>query len=216
MSQLAWLWFDAPSSDDDGIVRQPAGAFEERDRPQLSAADAEVVRQIRAGNSVTFEQLFRAEYQGLVTYLSRTIGTVWDAEELVQRVFVQLWERHEQFAPKTNVRTYLYGAARHAALNHFRATRRANPSGAENTSVSSDLLMEMSELERAAMAAVEQLPPRAQEIWTLHREHGLTVAEVARQLGISTNTVKTHLSRSLASIRAAILPFLLALIVTHF
>jgi len=212
MSQLAWDWIFAPlSHNDDGDTassRPRTGATP--DPAPLSASDATLVRRIHDGDTTAFESLFREEYQGLVTYLTRMAGSTWDAEELVQGVFVQLWERRAAFAPRTSVRTYLYGAARHAALNHFRTIRRPAPPSTTSGSepVWADVAIEVRELEEAAVAAMAHLPPRAKEVWTLHREHGLTVPEIAVHLGISPNTVKTQLARSLAAIRQAVLPFL--------
>jgi len=222
MSQLAWSFiFASPPGKGTGDVgRWSRDATTAATEPApLSATDATLVRRIHDGDTDAFEALFRTEYAGLVTYLIRMVGTTWDAEELVQAVFVQLWERRSAFAPRTSVRTYLYGAARHAALNHFRAARRpAPPAGTASAAAPplADVQVEVSELEHAAIVAMSQLPPRAREIWMLHREHGLTVPEIAAHLGISPNTVKTQLARSLAAIRHAVLPFLGFLLTLRF
>ena len=212
MSQQLWQLVLSPPPIDDsrhGRTSSDSATIEPR---ALSARDATRAAQIRAGDVATFEAVFREEYAGLVTYLIRTVGTNWDAEELVQGVFVQLWERRESFAPTTSVRNYLYGAVRHAALNHFRANRRATPSAGSSTSSPVDTELELDELTRAAYAAIEQLPPRGKEIWRLHRDHGMTVPEIAAHLNISPNTVKTQLARSLAAVRRAVVPFLLVMV----
>jgi RNA polymerase sigma-70 factor (ECF subfamily) len=219
MSHQAWSIVFAQLSphgaDDGGPVGRGRSGKTPAASASLSASDTALVRQIRDGNIDAFESMFHAEYQGLVTYLARMVGTTWDAEELVQGMFVQLWERRTTFAPRTSVRTYLYGAARHAALNHFRAARRPPPpagTGHAGASSLADVEVELRDLERAAVTAMLALPPRAREVWTLHREQGLTVPEIASHLGISPNTVKTQLARSLVAIREAVLPFLVVVL----
>jgi RNA polymerase sigma-70 factor (ECF subfamily) len=214
MSRLVWsLLFDGPHSHDDHVanaVARKATDHAATTPAALSEHDATLVRALNAGDAAAFEQLFHAEYQGLVTYVTRRTGARWDAEELVQGVFVRLWERHATFAPRTSVRAYLVGAVRLAAIEYFRAVHRPMPERGTlaPAPVPADATLELDDLERAALAAIAQLPPRAREVWTLHRDHGLTVSEVAQQLGVSSNTVKTQLARSLLAIRRAIAPFL--------
>jgi RNA polymerase sigma-70 factor (ECF subfamily) len=214
MSRLVWsLLFDGPHSHDDHVSNAVSRKANDRAAPEpaaLSEHDATLVRALNAGDAAAFEQLFHAEYQGLVTYVTRRTGARWDAEELVQGVFVRLWERRATFAPRASVRAYLVGAVRMATIEYFRMAHRplSERGLLAPDAVPVDAALELGDLERAALAAIAQLPPRAREVWTLHRDHGLTVSEVAQQLGVSPNTVKTQLARSLLAIRRAIAPFL--------
>jgi RNA polymerase sigma-70 factor (ECF subfamily) len=173
-------------------------------------------------NRAGFEQLFRQYYPALVTYLVREFRLTDNAEDLVQTVFSQVWAKRDRFNPEQGVSPYLYAAARHAALNYLRDNKRYdthddytiedeldNIPAAEQDAVS---VLEHKDLEDAVYAAVESLPPRAREIWALHRDHGLTYPEIAATLGISINTVKTQIGRSLTVLRKAAVPFLVALV----
>jgi RNA polymerase sigma-70 factor (ECF subfamily) len=214
MSHLVWsLLFDGPHSHDDHVANAVVRTTNDPAATApavLSERDATLVQALHCGDAAAFEQLFHAEYQGLVTYVTRRTGAQWDAEELVQGVFVRLWERRATFAPRTSVRAYLVGAVRLAAIEYFRAAHRPVPERGllAPAPLPADVALELDDLERAALSAIAQLPPRAREVWTLHRDHGLTVPDVARQLGVSPNTVKTQLARSLLAIRRAIAPFL--------
>lgn len=181
----------------------------------------------------SFEELFRQYYPALVTYLAREFRLADVAEDLVQTIFTQLWAKRDKFNSahlEHGVGPYLYGAARHAALNYLRDNKLRNsydprvfdhsatsgvteddldniPSAEQDPSV----VVEHAQLEQAVQAAVEKLPPRAREIWALHRDHGLTYPEIATTLGISINTVKTQMTRSIAALRKVAAPYLAVL-----
>jgi RNA polymerase sigma-70 factor (ECF subfamily) len=208
---LSEILFSASSPDGDGGHAARRWEHEAPDTPVLSNDDLGLVQSIRDGNAQAFERLFHTHYQGVVTYLTRTVGAAWDAEELTQSVFVRLWERRAEFEPRTSVRSYLYGAARHAALNLFREGRRPaipDDAGRSTTMETADVALEQHELEAAVQHAIDALPERAREVWMLHRDHEMTVGEVAALLKISPNTVKTHLARTLATLRRVVAPFL--------
>jgi len=184
----------------------------------LSDEERQHVVRIRAGDTGIFERVFRAHYAELVTYLARTIGDIQEGEELAQAVFVRVWDQHADFAPHTSIRAYLFGAARHAALNYFRTARRdpLPPGvGVAPPDIPADVALEQRELYAAVHAAIERLPARAREMWILHRERGLTIAEVAAAMGVSPNTVKTQVARSLVTLRRVAAPFLVLLLSTQ-
>ena len=71
-----------------------------------------------------------------------------------------------------------------------------------------DRTLELSELERAAAAAVASLPERRGEVFRLAREQALSYAEIADVMGLSVQTVANHMSLALSDLRAALRPHL--------
>ncbi len=183
-------------------------------------ADTTLVARIKEGDLAAFESLAEAYYKELLTYITYAINSEDIASDLLQDLFVQLWNRRFTLPTDVPIKLYLIGAARHRILDYLRTTRRTEKQLASyamdtvqsetGIRASSDPLadLERQELARAVREAVNHLPERGREIWALSREQGLTFPEIAVLLGVSINTVKTHMARATAVIRKALGPFL--------
>jgi RNA polymerase sigma-70 factor (family 1) len=171
------------------------------------------VERIRVGDSTAFEALFRSYHAALCAFAYRYLGARDLAEEMVQEVFLFVWERRETWQVRTSVKSYLFTAVRNAALSylrHERVVRRRETEALELLEMplaSADLEVAAAETTAAVQRAVGRLPERCRLVFTLHREHGLTYAEVADVLGISPRTVEVQMGRALKSLRKALAGF---------
>ena len=153
------------------------------------------------------ETLFRDHYAGLCEYAMTFVSSRATAEDLVQNLFVRLWERRERDDAPTSERAYLYRAVRNRALNHCKAHRfsRREEANLAQTMISthraSDRVLEHQQLAAAIEAAIAEMSGRQQQVFTLSRHHGLTYAEIAAVLDVSVKTVETHMTRALQALR---------------
>ncbi len=189
----------------------------------LDVADERaLLARIQAGDEEAFERLFRAYYPGLRACAARRVGSEDAGEDLVADLFVRLWEQRGEWGGslRGSVRTYLYQAVRNAALN---ALRHARVEGRWRTHVETrrDAAVAMDEwaadasgrvvgrdLAVAVGQAIERLPARCREVYTLSRRHGLGYEEIAAVMGISPNTVKVQMGNALRLLRQHLSPFL--------
>ncbi len=162
-----------------------------------------------------FDALFRARYLGLCRIATRILGSSAQAEELVQDLFLWVWERCPVIDESTPSRAYLYRAAHNAALNRLRHQRmeqrwaddqpdaepRESPPAAE---------LEHDELLCAVQSAIERLPARCSLIYSMSRQEGLTYQEIADALDLSVKTVEAQMARAFRLLRRALAPQLLA------
>lgn len=170
-------------------------------------ADAEWVAAVRAGDPAAFETLFHTYHAPLCAFAYRHLGARDLAEEIVQEVFLFVWERRATWEVRTSVRSYLFTAVRNAAmsyLRHERVVRRREPEvrelhQAHRASPETEAID--AEIAVAVRKAVSQLPARCRLVFTLNREQGLTYAEIADVLGISPRTVEVQIGRALKSLR---------------
>jgi RNA polymerase sigma-19 factor, ECF subfamily len=169
--------------------------------------EPERVEGIRAGDPSAFEAMFHAYHAPLCSFACRYLGARDLAEEIVQEVFLCIWERKESWEVRTSVRSYLLTAVRNAALSYLRHERVVRRRQAEVRDIHETVAAspEGRTLEAETVAAVRQaigrLPDRCRLVFTLHREQGLTYAEVAEVLGISPRTVEVQIGRALKSLR---------------
>lgn len=186
-------------------------------------SDAELVTRLRQRDEFAFDALFTRYYSALLTYITHAIGSQFVAEELTQEVFLSLWEHPEVTVSEGGLRPWLYTLARNRILNYHRGERRQQRALERYTAELHDILplddtheaLEHHELAQRLEEALARLPDRAREVWTLHREHGLTYPEIAATMGISVNTVKTQMSRALNFLRSAGKPLLSLLFLVH-
>ncbi|MGI8484677.1 MAG: RNA polymerase sigma-70 factor [Thermomicrobiales bacterium] len=165
------------------------------------------VSRIESGDPAAHEALFRSFAPALYSFLLRYVGSRAIAEDLVQDLFLAIWDHHATMRIEGSVRTYLFTAARNRALNylkHERVAERFRSILLEKSDESdpsapgeSDFLaaLEMQD-------AIEKLPPRCQLIFTMSRQQDMSYNQIATALGISVKTVEVQMGRALRSLRA--------------
>lgn len=160
-----------------------------------------------------FEALFREYHPRLCGFAYRFVGSRDVAEELVQEVFLYLWEHWDRWDVGRPVKTYLFTAVRNAAvsyLRHQRVVQRFEPDLIDlfsHSRQSADSAMHSAELAVALERAIARLPERCRLVFTLSREQGLTYKEVAEVLGISVKTVEMQMGRAYKTVRRHLAPY---------
>ncbi len=173
---------------------------------------------MRAGDERAFEALFHAQYAPLCRFVREYVRAPDVAEELVQDLFLRLWRDRGRQPVRGSVRSYLYVAARNAALNHIRhegfvrrLQRRWQAGEREPALVPAARTPEGDaadrELADAIQAAIRALPERARLAATLRWEHQLSYAEIAEIMEISVKGVENQLGRIVKALRPALEPF---------
>ena len=174
----------------------------------------EWAERIRGDSYAAFEALFDAYYAELVESASYYVHRKEVAEELVQDVFFNIWDRRHDWHPRGALRTYLYGAVRNHCLMHLRHEKvvqrwrreeRHRPRPEADGPVDR---LEYKEFSRAVQQAIEALPERRRLVFTLSRRQGLTYAEIAALLDLSINTVENQMVRALKTLRERLAHFL--------
>ncbi len=152
-------------------------------------------------------ELFEASYRALVHYALWATGSLEVAEDLVQNSFMDLYAALRQGKRVRDPRSWMLCVLRRAILKHQRAQRRHPETVAPPTDfdafpdITGGTGETLAELD-AFRSLLSALTPREQEVLLL-RLQPLRYQEIARQLGISPNSVKTLLARALRKLRAA-------------
>jgi RNA polymerase sigma-70 factor (family 1) len=155
---------------------------------------------------LSVEHLFNFYYARLCYFAFKMIGEREAAEDLVQETFVKLWERQEDFTSELSAKTFLYVTTRNACLNRIRHEEvEKKYIKAHN----SEAVEEEKGLRRIIQAevlgeihnAIEELPQGCRQVLKLAYFEGLKNHEIAEQLGISVNTIKTQKARALQLLR---------------
>ena len=179
----------------------------------LKSRDMQWAEQIRNDNEIAFSNLFDAYYTPLCEYAYRYVKHAETMEDIVQEVFVRIWEKRKQWEPKVSVRAYLYRSVYNEVVTDFRKKRFELPfaelreldNAVATNSTSSDV--QDREIARAIKLAIEMLPARRKEILVLRLVQGLSYKEISVILDISVNTIDTQIRRALKLLRTQLKEF---------
>jgi RNA polymerase sigma-70 factor (family 1) len=170
--------------------------------------DMLLAQEIKRGNKTAFTDLFDAYYKPLCDYAYRFCdGDTEAVEDLVQEIFVRIWERRDSWNPQIAVRAYLYRSVHNQAISNIRKKRFETPmtDGLVNSTMTNDLSpiarIHNTEIDDAIKTAISMLPERRREILVLRLLHDMSYKDISRILGISVNTVDTQLRRALKLLR---------------
>jgi RNA polymerase sigma-70 factor (family 1) len=175
----------------------------------VSPSEVALVERLRVGDPSALEEVMGAYWRPLVLYVGRLLDDDVDVgRDVAQEVFVRLWERRVEIDPGS-LKSYLYRVTRNLALDEFRrrAVRRRwrVESDHEQCPPPTPLqLVEREELGRIVKSAIDALPPRRREVFTLAYLHRLSYQTIADVMGISPATVKNQLASALVDLREAL------------
>lgn len=175
--------------------------------------DQKAIILLRTDNHEAFEYLYKA-YCGQVYNFSKLyINSSEDIKEVVQEVFIKLWETRSFIKENENFKGYLFIITRNIIFNHqkknfnenFYKTSFLNAfSQANIDSYDIEEELQAAELSRYIDKIISELPPKQQEIFILSRKENLSYKEIAELLNISERTVEVHISRAIRHIRSRI------------
>ena len=172
----------------------------------------ELLLRIASGDQAAFQQIYTGFYKRLYQFALALVKSREPAEEIVEDVFVRIWQKRQDISSIRNLRVYLYTATKNASLNYL--SRKARASVTEpfdhihvelsETALTPEQILITTEIHQKILRTVEALPPRCKMIFKLVREDGLQYKEIAEILNISVNTIDAQMAIAVKRITLAI------------
>lgn len=169
--------------------------------------ERELVIHLKKSNVNAFDSLFYRYYKKVLSFCYKILGTKEDAEEIVQTVFLAIWENRTIIDEDKHFETYLFSIVRHHVYNALKrkSYRKAFLESIENPNIGSNLDVEdqvyYNDLNLLLNKLIDTLPPKRREIYLLSRNRGLTYKQIADKLRITENTVDTQIRNALNYLR---------------
>lgn len=163
-----------------------------------------LLQQLGKGNRIVFKQLFEAYYHPLHGFAKKFISDSDVCNDIVQESFVGLWAKRKDISNSSAIKSYLYSSVRNASLNFLRNEEIKSRNQEQILALSSDWYYEDSLLEEEVHSqiydAIKELSPQTRKV-IVFAMNGSSNAEIAEELDISVNTVKTLKQRAYKFLR---------------
>lgn len=170
----------------------------------------QLIKKLKEGDKAAFDALFYAFEPGLYAYSMKLTCDAEDAKEVVQEVFLKVWERRQWIDPQYSFDSFLYTIAKNLVYNkaRHRAYRFAYKEYVtlygSQTEKTTENTVHFNELTNLIQAVCLQLPPVRREVFTMSRIDGLSHSEIAEKLNTSTSNVKNHIHKALRFLKEQI------------
>lgn len=165
----------------------------------------------------SFTSLYFSSYARLVRFSTLYLGSKDEAEDVVQELFLHLWEQREFLQEISHPDSYLFSAVKRRCLNVLRSNlsqlnhRRESLSSLSDNEIEFNLYclqlvdqteLSIEEIEDTVRHALEILPERCREIFVMSKIKGMKYKEIALELNLSESTVENQISIALKKLRS--------------
>ena len=170
-------------------------------------SDMELVGSLKLGNQAAFKEIYARYWHPLYLHACHMLDDEDEAQDIIQELFIALWNKPECLWVHTSLKSFLYAATRNRVLNQIRKSKTNQNfiqllgQGITEKDFKTVNDIDLKELTRIIDEEVQKLPPRMREVFELSRKDFLTHKEIAAQLGTSEETVKKQISTSLRVLR---------------
>lgn len=171
--------------------------------------DKQLIGLIAQANELAFTVMYHRYYEVLSRSAYKRLQNEDVVEELVQDVFLNLWNKAAQLDPEGNLKSYFFATLRNKVLHELRASmviaKHAKLIYQQPGYFAEDAhsLLHSKHLEQKFQSVVNDLPPQCREAFTLSRFENLSYKSIAERMDISVNTVEKHIGKALHILRRA-------------
>lgn len=165
-------------------------------------SEYETLDRLRKGDHEAFTQLYEKYSVLLIPTILRLLKSQELTQELLQKLFIKIWDSREQINPEKSFKAYIYRIAQNMVYYSFREDSRQkrlldfviSQKSEGYSHIEEDLINK--EMDELVKAAIEKLPPKRKEVYLLFRYEEKTYKEISDLLHISTSTINDHLQKA--------------------
>jgi RNA polymerase sigma-70 factor (ECF subfamily) len=182
-------------------------------------SDEYLLERLQQGDSASFEEIYERYWSVLYRTVNQKLNSSGVAEELVQDLFANLWQKRSTLKITTSLPQYLFGAIRNNVISYIRkcaVQEKYNRIERPMTAHDTEWKVAYNELAQRLETALESLPEKTQTVFALSRYEEKTIAQIAKQLNFSEKGVEYHLTKALKHLRTHLQHFLCAVLGAFF
>jgi RNA polymerase sigma-70 factor, ECF subfamily len=182
----------------------------------MNLQEQAIWKNIQQKDIVTFERYYKEHYKSFFLMACKYLKDSSLAAEIVNDVFLKIWEDGDQMKIETSLKSYIYKAIINRSLNALHKNKREISLDDDIINIPDETYelrqIEENELRIKLYAAIDQLPEQCRKVFEMSRFEELKQQEIADKLGISIKTVKNHITIALKHLSVSILNYLVLLV----
>lgn len=179
---------------------------------KLDDSEKALLRELKSGNGEAFEQLYHLHKRRLTGNLLRLLKSEVLVEEVLQELFMKIWEKREWINEEQPFGAYLHRIAQNLVYDIFRRSARDQKLADHLSTNTTELyrhieenLISREELKRV-QKVIDSLPPTCRTVFTLFRIEGKSYKQIGEELGISAPTINEHIQKANKVLRQQLRP----------
>ena len=173
-----------------------------------------ILQRMIEGDENAFKYFFDTYYDNLCNFVNSYLRDETISEDVVQSIFIYLWEKKDSLPSDCSIKSYLYAASKNKSLNQLRNIKNKNRIVGDLLNQSelisdekADLFLEFEELKTIISNAIDGLPTQCKTIYQLSRDEGFTNKEISEKLGITVKTVENQMTIAIRKIKDFLQPY---------
>lgn len=167
---------------------------------------SELISHLKKGDENAYAYLIDTYNHKLCLYANSLMNDVTLTEDIVQNVFIKVWEKRNNLKTEFSIKSYLYKSVYNACINQYK--KNQSVTALEKKYIEGlDRIVEdkdedaIEKLIGLVKEAIQELPPKCREVFLLSKKEGLTNIEISEYLNISKNTIERHITTAFSKIR---------------
>lgn len=172
--------------------------------------EKELLQKVQHGDHLAFEQIYNKYARRLSIKLLQLLKDEELAQDILQDIFIKLWDMRAEIRPEQSFAALLYTMATHLSYNVFRKATRDVAMRQKLYTTESYTHIEESIYQKETRSllkeAMAQLSPRQKEVYTLHKLEGKSYKEISEQLNISISAINHHIQLANKQLKAILKP----------
>lgn len=166
---------------------------------------------IQSGDQKAFEFLYNCFADRLYNFIYSRVRLKEQAEEIVQEIFVSLWNKRDDLQINNSIESYLFGAAKYKILSFIRSEQVRKKYAEEFTLFASERYdnsveesNDLQDLQLTLNKKISELPEKCQTAFLMSRMEQESIPRIAAKMNISTRTVENYISQALKHLRTSL------------
>jgi len=172
--------------------------------------DQDIINRLKKGDESALSLLYDLYWEQLFISAYNMVKNREVCEDILQELFISIWNKRDRLVINTSIRSYLYSATLYKVYDHFRKNSKVikvelleNFDKRIQSATPESKLMHQ-ELVDHINSSIEELPDKCKQVFKLSREEQLSHKEIADKLNISTKTVEAHITKALKHLKTSL------------
>lgn len=162
---------------------------------------------LKKGDENAYVYLIEMYHHKLCVYANSLVKNIYNAEDIVQNVFLRTWEQSYRLKPDHSIKSFLYKSVYNEFIDQYRKkqsliTLEKTYFDALNEIIHDDNSESLDQIIIVVKKEIQNLPPKCKEVFILSKQEGLTNIEIAEHLNISIKTVEAQITKAFSILRS--------------